>query len=114
MAWAVDRGVMSGYDAETFGVGDPLTREQFAAVLANACGADVASADQSALGAFPDASGVSPWARRAVAWAVSGGLLEGEEAPGGGRALAPGRAVTRAEMAAMAMRAVRAGALEVG
>lgn len=49
-----------------------------------------------------------------MAWAVSGGLLEGEEAPGGGRALAPGRAVTRAEMAAMAMRAVRAGALEVG
>ena len=57
---------------------------------------------------------MSPWARCAVAWAVSGGLLEGEEPPGGGRALAPGRAVTRAEMAAMAMRAVRAGVLEIG
>lgn len=114
VAWAVSEGVMSGYDEATFGVGDPLTREQFAAVLANACGADVASADQSSLDAFPDGSDVSPWARRAVAWAVSGGLLEGEEPPGGGRALAPGRAVTRAEMAAMAMRAVRAGVLEIG
>ena len=57
---------------------------------------------------------MSPWARRAMAWAVSEGLLEGEELPGGGRALAPGRAVTRAEMAAMMMRAVRAGVLEIG
>lgn len=100
---------MSGYASGLFGPGGPLAREQAAAVLYNLLG------EGAGAPAAPHADvDASQWYARAVAWAVSGGLLEGEEAPGGGRALAPGRAVTRAEMAAMAMRAVRAGALEVG
>lgn len=33
VAWAAERGLMSGYDDGRFGVGDPVTREQLAAVL---------------------------------------------------------------------------------
>ena len=33
VVWAAEQGIMSGYDDGRFGVGDPVTREQLAAVL---------------------------------------------------------------------------------
>ena len=104
--WAVDAKVMDGYDAVTFGVGDELTREQFAAVIAKAVGADVDSADQTALGAFQDADGVSGWAQATMAWAVETGVLNGVENPDGSRELQATRTLTRAEMATMMMNAI--------
>ena len=113
--WAVAEGVMGGYAGEgRFGVGEGLTREQFAAVVARACGADLGAADPSALDAFADAGGVSGWARAAVAWAVQSGVLSGAELADGSRELQAGREVSRAEMSAMLMNAVRAGALPLG
>ena len=111
--WAVDSKVMDGYDTGSFGVGDPLTREQFAAVVAKAVGADVDSADQAALGAFPDADGVSGWARATMAWAVENGLVNGVETEDGARELQAGRTLTRAEMAAMMMNAIDKGVLKL-
>ena len=113
--WAVAEGVMGGYAGEgRFGVGEGLTREQFAAVVARACGADLGAADPSALDAFADAGGVSGWARAAVAWAVQSGVLSGAELADGSREPQAGREVSRAEMSAMLMNAVRAGALPLG
>ena len=110
--WAVAAGVMNGYEgSDEFGIGDALTREQFCAVIANAVGADVDAADESVLDAFPDADGVSPWARKAVAWAVGAGVINGVELEGGGRALQVSRALNRAEMAAMMMNADASGVL---
>ena len=91
-------GVFTGYTSEgRFGVGDTITREQFATVLYRAlgAGASVGLAD-----GFPDAGNVSSWARDAMAWAVDEGIITGS----GGRLLPQGSA-TRAEIAAMVARA---------
>ena len=111
--WAVDSRIMEGYDAGGFGIGDALTREQFAAVIAKAVGADVDAADQSALEAFPDADGVSDWATATMAWAVENGLVNGVETEDGARELQAGRTLTRAEMATMMMNAIDKGVLEL-
>lgn len=112
--WAVDSKVMDGYSEDDFGVGDSLTREQFAAVVAKAVGADVDSADQAALGAFPDADGVSGWARATMAWAVENGVLNGVETEDGSRELQSTRELTRAEMATMMVNAIEVGVLDFG
>lgn len=109
--WAVDAKVMDGYDADTFGVGDALTREQFAAVVAKAAGADVSAADAASLDVFSDTEDVSGWAVQTMAWAVEAGVIEGVEGEDGSRSLDATRALTRAEMAAMVMNAVDKGAL---
>ena len=96
--WCVESGVFTGYTSEgRFGVGDTITREQFATVLYRAlgAGASVGLAD-----GFPDAGNVSSWARDAMAWAVDEGIITGS----GGRLLPQGSA-TRAEIAAMVARA---------
>ncbi|MBM6905983.1 S-layer homology domain-containing protein [Collinsella tanakaei] len=109
--WAVDAKVMDGYDADTFGVGDALTREQFAAVVAKAAGADVSAADAASLDVFSDAEDVSGWAVQTMAWAVETGIINGVEGEDGSRSLDATRALTRAEMAAMVMNAVDKGVL---
>lgn len=79
VAWAAKAGVVTGYQdgSNTFGPDDSITREQFALMLqryAEAAGLYEAS-DGSALAAMPDASGVSDWAKDAVAWAVEQGFI---------------------------------------
>ena len=113
--WAVANGVMNGYGSgDVFGVGDALTREQFAGVLANVCGADLDAADPSVLAGFGDASEVSDWAERAMAWAVEAGVIHGADVASGGSELQPVREISRAEMAAMMMNAIEVGVLGLG
>lgn len=113
--WAVANGVMNGYDGTgTFGVGDALTREQFTGMVANACGADLTSVDLSVLEAYGDFEGVSGWAKRAMAWAIEAGVINGVDLPDGTRELQAGRNISRAEMAAMMKNAIDAGVLELG
>ncbi len=111
--WANEAGVMTGYEgAGTFGVGDSLTREQFASMVARAAGADLDAADASALEGFGDADGVSGWAETAMAWAVENGVISGVELDDGSRALQATRSINRAEMAAMIVNAVQAGVVK--
>lgn len=111
--WANEAGVMTGYEgAGTFGVGDPLTREQFASMVARAAGADLDAADASALEGFGDADGVSGWAETAMAWAVENGVISGVELDDGSRALQATRSINRAEMVAMIVNAVQAGVVK--
>lgn len=56
VAAASDLGVMNGYGDGTFGPDDPLTREQFATIIANAAGEDVSEADRSVLERYPGAT----------------------------------------------------------
>ena len=103
VAWAKAAGVVYGYQGtDLFGPGDELTREQMACMLYNYAknvdGADVSVADVDAeLSRFDDAGDVSSWARDAVAWATSRGVM------GNGGFINAGGAITRAEMAAMAV-----------
>lgn len=109
--WAVDNGVMSGYgDGTTFGVGDTLTREQIACVLANAAHADTSSESTTLLDSMPDALSVDSWARGGVAWALNHGVISGVEQDGA-RFVSPQGTVTRAQMAAIMMNAIQAGLL---
>ena len=74
VAWASDTGIVTGYQdgSETFGPEDSITREQFCLMLQRFAAKYnlYEAADGSALAAMPDASGVSSWAKDAVAWAV--------------------------------------------
>lgn len=101
IAWAKTLNVVSGYTETTFGPNDYVTREQFAAMLANyakATGQSIAVEDiDAALASMPDADKVANWAKPSVAWAVSNHYM------GNGGTIAPKSTITRAEVAAMAI-----------
>lgn len=102
IAWAKQAKVINGYaGTDKFGPEDLVTREQFAAMLANyakAMGKDIAVEDVAAvLASMPDGAKVSDWAKDSVAWAVSNKYM------GNGGVIAPLGNITRAEVAAMAV-----------
>lgn len=112
--WAVKAAVMQGYGGtDRFGVGDALTREQFAMVIANATEANLSGADTSVLEGFNDPESVSDWATPVMAWAVESGVINGVALNDGTFDLQGSREVTRAEMAMMVMNAVEEGILEL-
>ena len=99
-AWAAENAVARGYGDGRFGPEDPVTREQLAAMLyayAACRGCDVSG--QADLSGYSDGDSVSGWAAPALSWAVSGGLIRGADG-----ALAPQRAVTRAQAAVILAR----------
>lgn len=99
--WASETGVVTGYDAKTFGPDDAITREQLALILfryAELQGADVSKRDD--LKDFSDADAVSDWAKEAVQWAVAKGLINGVEKD----VLSPAGSATRAQAATILMR----------
>ena len=101
VAWASSNGIVSGYDAQTFGPNDNITREQMASILqryAQYKGLDVTASGN--LSAFIDAANVSGWATDSVSWAVDQGLISGR----GDGILAPQANATRAEVASILMR----------
>ncbi len=95
--WAVSQGVAAGYGNGRFGPDDPITREQFAAILYR-CAGSPAIPDRVL--DFIDAEQISPYAEDTLRWAVSEGLISGK----GGGILDPQGEATRAQMAAVLMR----------
>ena len=100
VGWASANGIVGGYDSETFGPDDPITREQMAAILyrfAQAQGWDTTAwAD---LSGYADAGEISAYALPALQWANGAGLIAGS-----GGAILPGDSATRAQVAAILMR----------
>ena len=96
--WAVESGLMSGYDdgSNTFGPDDTLTRAQLAQILYNQAGRP--EVDPSAVEAYSDCS-AGAWYARAVAWAASQGLMTGYD-DGTGR-FGPEDELTREQLAAV-------------
>ena len=97
--WAEATGVVEGYQdgSGKFGPEDPVTREQFAQMLANYAaktGVDVDAAEAD-LSAYPDAGSIDSWAYEAMEWAVSEGIM------GGNTTLNPTDLIQRAEVAKM-------------
>ena len=95
--WAVSQGVAAGYGNGRFGPDDPITREQFAAILYR-CAGSPAIPDRVL--DFIDAEQISPYAEDTLRWAVSEGLISGK----GGGILDPQGEASRAQTAAMLMR----------
>lgn len=70
--WAADRGYISGYPDGRFGVNDPVTRAQTAAIFYRAAG----SPDVSGTTRFSDVQATAYY-RDAAIWAESSGLISG-------------------------------------
>ena len=104
--WAQRLGIVTGYDGTTeFRPDASITREEFATMLARyAEAAGIPSSeveyDLSALDAYADGSTVADFADEAVAWAVEAGVMGQDVSE-----IRPSDAITRAEVAAMAVRA---------
>lgn len=73
IATAEANGLVSGYDASTFGPDDLITREQTAVMIVKAAGLTMISEETS----FADNTGISGWAKDAVATAAANGLVKG-------------------------------------
>ena len=99
--WAVETGVVTGYNETTFGPEDIITREQLAVILFRYAGQQGMDVSRRAdLDAFPDVNSVSSWAMDAVRWAVAGELINGV----GEGVISPAGTATRAQAAVMLMR----------
>lgn len=100
VAWARSTGVVQGYDENTFGPEDTLTRAQAAAILMRYAAYKGADTSARAALSFPDASDVPDWAAEAMQWCVAKGLLKGSD----NGALGPNGTATRAQIATIMMR----------
>lgn len=102
VSWASSKGIVYGYSGENagmFGPADPVTRQQLATMLTNyakkVSHIDTTSS-ASSFAAFTDSSSVSDWARDAVAWCFSSGIMSGSNGE-----ICPTNGATRAQAAKM-------------
>ena len=92
--WATATGVSDGENPT-----GEVTREQLITMLWRYAGSPTYTAD---LSGYVDTADISSWAQQAMCWAVATGVIEGDE----NSALTPKADTTRAQAAAMLMRAV--------
>ena len=79
--WAVDSGIVNGYGNGKFGPGDPVTREQMAAMLyrtARMLGQGFAGMWMFPLD-YPDAAELSGWAEEPMRWVLEREILAGTD-----------------------------------
>lgn len=106
---AVSYGIIKGYDAETFGPNDTITREQAITMIARAIkitglNADLADSEVSKLiGAYKDGAAVSSFASSSIAACLKTDIVSGKE----GNVLDPKTNITRAEAAVMIERLLK-------
>ncbi len=105
VAWAAENQIVNGMGNGRFAPNASLTREQLATILYRQSGAQDAA---PALGdQFADKDAISSWALPAMRWAVSKQILEGSiSSDQSARLLNPKAAATRAQSAAILMRAL--------
>lgn len=101
--WATAQRVTSGIGNNQFGPGIKISREQFVRLLYNFAAGYLGKSlsGEEDLSAFADGDKVSPWAEKAVSWAVANGIME--SASQETMVLDPQGEVDRAETAAMLM-----------
>ncbi len=98
--WAYNAGVVAGVSATQFAPNEALTREQMVTMLFGYAGREeTLSGSDGALAGYQDQASVSDWAREAMAWAVSSGVISGTSAT----TLSPQKIGTRAEVATVLM-----------
>ncbi len=102
-SWGAATGIVSGTGGGNFSPLTAVTREQMAVLLyryAMYYGLADGSFEGTPLLAYADAGSVSSWAKSAVAWAVSNGLITGRS----GGTLAPQDSAKRCEVATIISR----------
>ena len=95
-AWAAANGYVNGYEDGSFRGGNPVTRQQTAAILWRMAG----SPDSGAEAGFTDREIVSQYAGTAVDWAYEQGIVSLSD----GETFAPGAPAERSRMAVTLMR----------
>ncbi len=102
-----DKGYMHGYaGSDLFGVGDTLTRAQFAGIIANYAGVseDTLSATKDTTG-IPDLAKGGEWYTGACNWAVRTGVIVGySDSEGNTTSFGPNDPITREQMVAILYR----------
>lgn len=101
VAWAEKNNIVRGFEDGTFRPEGRITRQQLAAILFRYTeyrGADTAG--RTDLSRFSDSAAVADYAREALAWAVSAGLLQGRS----DGTLDPSGSATRAQTAVILQR----------
>ena len=112
VAWALDNGIVSGYQNGKFGVGDSLTREQLCTILCNylnykSVDTSLSNEIDTILSGYKDASNISNFALSSVAYCVENGIVMGTDSV----TLSPVKGASRAEIATILMRMSQAGLL---
>ena len=100
VAWANANGIVTGYSSDRFGPNDPVTREQFAAMLhryAKHTGMDVSVSEETNILSYSDALSIHDYAMDAMQWACGAGLIQGSDR----QELMPLSSTTRAQLAAI-------------
>ena len=95
---------MNGLGNGLFGPDNGITREQIAVLLYNFevyKGGDVSGVENNSYAQMKDAADVSSWAEKAMSWAYEQGIIQGNDLG----QLQPKGLATRAQVAAMLMRA---------
>lgn len=96
--WAHQNGIMEGSGNNKFAPDDSVTREQLASILyryAQVKGYNVTNTGN--LDGFTDKENISDWAREAIRWVISCGIMNGRE----NNLFDPKGIATRAEVAVM-------------
>ncbi len=98
VVWASEKGILEGYPDGNFYPYGFVSREEMATILYRYenkpdCGDDISES-------FADKESVSPYAKKAVCWAIENGLLKGDNRG----YLNPQGTITRAELAAVIAR----------
>lgn len=92
-------GIISGYNNQSFGPDDPITREQMAVMVVKALRLSNVRGSVS----FADSGKVSPWAKETVAAAYESQLISGYP----DKTFRPGNQASRAEAVAIITRALK-------
>lgn len=96
VAWAAEKGIVSGYGNGLFGPGDSITREQLAVMLWRYAGSPTPINKELH---FNDTGEISSYALESLCWATENGIISGY---GSGK-LSPNGEATRAQVAQMLM-----------
>ena len=100
--WAASNGIVTGYDSDSFGTNNSVTREQLATILyrnAQSKGKGFTGTWYFPLN-FDDAEQVSEWADEAMHWMIMNGVIQGMS----DKELSPQGDAVRAQVATMLMR----------
>jgi len=77
IAWAVNEGIIKGFSDGTFKPDDNITRDSMAIMFYRAAGSPTVTQQQLSAVTFQDISGCTANTKKAIAWAVSAGVVKG-------------------------------------
>lgn len=105
VAWASDKGIVTGYGNGYFGPNDAITRQQLATILFRFAGFyGKSTTPRAMLGDFADGDSVADYAIDAMQWAVAEDLIKGSDGY-----LNPNGFATRAQVATILERFCNVG-----